>query len=524
MDSSIPQVTLKGSTNDQSADQGPSSVKKRGKGNDSRAGLMDLIGGPGSFASLLREKGIGCCLENGYESVQAESTDGIDGMGKASIGGINGGRESFFLKRAMGHVGMETIAFGGEISSEKNRKISSGITSTGEVSEAKMKGKWNPEMSGKTQILKGDEITGEDNAANLPKGSYVQEGEALRSGSVSERGKRISLKQGIGGLGSAEKTPSGDVKVLDGEAGSESAALSTGGLKGSSLARKNAVDSMKGFPVDDLEDQKYQRDQDLSKGSDVKGSSISKVSPDIKGREMLSIKDGAQYSADIVKENMTSIHQIQTESDKIEIYKNLSTEGFKSGRSLENTANDAQTGKTGSSPSAGQTDFSMVNGVWNDARTSVNDKITAPVSFQQVAGQIIDGASNMLMKGSSRIVITLEPPNLGTLNMDVRVQHDMVRMVLIADNHEVKQVLHANLDQLKTALQGQGLNIDRFDVLVSERSYDGNQGFQPGGGTLFDGGRGRRDDAKDNSPLPQMLPSAGNEINEPSLGIISLFV
>jgi flagellar hook-length control protein FliK len=292
-------------------------------------------------------------------------------------------------------------------------------------------------------------------------------------------------------------------------------------LKGSSLAGKNAVDGVRGFTGDEMEDQKYRHDQELSNGSDIKGSSIGKVSLDIKGREMLSIKDGTQYSADIVKENMTSIRQIQTESDKIEIYKNLSTEGFKSERSVDNTANDAKTEKTGSSPSAGQTDFSMVNGV---SRTSVNDKTAAPVSFQQVAGQIIDGASNMLMKGSSRIVITLEPPNLGTLNVDVRVQHDMVRMALIADNHEVKQVLHANLDQLKTALQGQGLNIDRFDVLVSERSYDGNQGFQPGGGTLFDGGRGRRDDMKDDRPLPQMLPSAGNEINEPSLGIISLFV
>ena len=523
MDSSVAQVTLKGSTSDQSADQVPSSVKKRGKGNDGPGGFIDLIGGPGSFASLLKEKGIRSCLENGYENVQAESIGGMDGTGKASIDGINGGRESFFLKRATGHIGVEAIAFGGEISSEKNGKIPSGIPTAGEVSEAKMKGKWNPEMSGKTQILKGDEIAGEDAAANLQKGSYVQEGEALRSGMVSERGKRISLKQGTSGYGSAEKAPSGDVKFLDGEAGSGSA-LSTGGLKGSSLAGKNAGDGMKGFPADDLEDQKYRNDQDLSKGSDVKGSSISKVSPDIKGREMLSIKDGTQYSADIVKENMTSIHQIQTESDKIEIYKNLSTEGFKSERSLESAANDKQTGKTGSSPSAGQTDFSMVNGVWNDARTSVNDKTATPVSFQQVAGQIIDGASNMLMKGSSRIVITLEPPNLGTLNVDVRVQHDMVRMALIADNHEVKQVLHANLDQLKTALQGQGLNIDRFDVLVSERSYDGNQGFQPGGGTLFDGGRETRDDTKDDRPLPQMLPSAGNEINEPSLGIISLFV
>jgi flagellar hook-length control protein FliK len=239
---------------------------------------------------------------------------------------------------------------------------------------------------------------------------------------------------------------------------------------------------------------------------------------------MLSIKDGAQYSADVLKDNATSIHQILTESEKLETYKNLSTEGLKSERSLQNVANDVQAGKSGSAVSHAQTDFSMVNGVWNDARTSTDNRIAATVGFQEVAGQIMDGASNMLMKGSSRIVITLEPPNLGTLNMDVSVQHDMVRMLLIADNHEVKRILQANLDQLKTALQGQGLNIDRFDVVVHERSYDGNQGFQPGGGTLFDGGRGRRDDTKGDSLLPQMLPSGGNEINEPSSGIISLFV
>ena len=146
------------------------------------------------------------------------------------------------------------------------------------------------------------------------------------------------------------------------------------------------------------------------------------------------------------------------------------------------------------------------------------------VSFQEVAGQIIDGASNMLMKGSSRIVITLEPPNLGTLNMDVSVQHDTVRMLLVADNYEVKQVLNSNLDQLKTALQGQGLNIDRLDVLVHERSYDGNQGFQPGGGALFDDGRGGSNNTKEDHPALQILQAGGNELNEPSSGIISLFV
>jgi hypothetical protein len=488
MDSSIPQVTLKASTSDQPAGQGLSSVKKRGKENATPAGLAALIGGPQSFASLLMKKGHG--EKEGALNPQVESAAGNNDAGKASM---------------------------------KNAKTSSGISATGEVSEVKTKGMWNSEMSGKTQIVKADEIRGEDDTANLPKGAYLQEGETIRSGSVSERGEKVFLKQGVGGFGSAEKMTSVDARLLDGETGSGSAASSTDALKGNSLTKKNAVDGVRVFPGDEMEDQKYRHDTDPSKGSDVKGLSYSKISGP-KGREMQSMKDGNQCSAEVVKDNMTSIHQIQTESEKIENYKNLSTTGLKSERSLPSGADDIQTGKTGSSLSAAQTDFSIGNGIWNDVRAGVNDKIAAPVIFQEVAGQIIDGASNMLMKGSSRIVITLEPPNLGTLNMDVRVQHDMVRMVLIADNHEVKKVLHANLDQLKTALQGQGLNIDRFDVLVNERSYDGNQGFQPGGGALFEGGRGRRDDTRDHGLQPQMLPSGGNEINEPSLGIISLFV
>jgi flagellar hook-length control protein FliK len=473
MDSSIPQVTLKASTSDQPTGQGLSSVKKRGKENATPAGLAALIGGPQSFASLLMKKGHD--EKEGALSPQVESAAGNNDVEKAHIGSLNDGSEFFFPQKAMGHAGMGAVALGRKTLSEANVQTSSGNPATEEVLETKTKGKSNAEMSGKTQIVKADGITGEDVATNLLKGDCVQEGEALSGGLVSGQGKRI-------------------------------------------------FDGLRGLPVHEMEGQKIQHDTDLSKGSDVKGSSYSKISPDPKGREMQSMKDGNQYSAEVVKDNTTSIRQIQAESEKIENYKNLSTTSLKSERSLPSGADDIQTGKTGSSLSAAQTEFSIGSGVWNDVRTGVNDKIAAPVIFQEVAGQIIDGASNMLLKGSSRIVITLEPPNLGTLNMDVRVQHDMVRMVLIADNHEVKQVLHANLDQLKTALQGQGLNIDRFDVLVNERSHNGSQGFQPGGGTLFDGGQGKRDDTKNDSLPPHVLPSGGNEINEPSLGIISLFV
>jgi flagellar hook-length control protein FliK len=98
----------------------------------------------------------------------------------------------------------------------------------------------------------------------------------------------------------------------------------------------------------------------------------------------------------------------------------------------------------------------------------------------------------------------------------------MVRLVLIADNHEVKQVLQTNLDQLKTALQDQGLNMDRFDVLVQQRSGE-NPGFHQWGGALFGEGRGRRENTNEDTAPPPPLPVHNEDVDEPRLGIISLF-
>jgi flagellar hook-length control protein FliK len=148
--------------------------------------------------------------------------------------------------------------------------------------------------------------------------------------------------------------------------------------------------------------------------------------------------------------------------------------------------------------------------------------MTNPVQFQDIMEQIEESAAKMLKKGPGRIVITLEPPNLGTLNVDVKVHNDMVRLVLIADNHEVKQVLQTNLDQLKTALQDQGLNMDRFDVLVQQRSSE-NPGFHQWGGALFGEGRGRRENTNEDTTPPPPLPVHSEDVDEPHLGIISLF-
>ena len=96
---------------------------------------------------------------------------------------------------------------------------------------------------------------------------------------------------------------------------------------------------------------------------------------------------------------------------------------------------------------------------------------------QAVMNQVLDGATQVLRDGSGRVVLTLQPPQLGTLDLDVVVQDNRVKMILLADNQEVKQMLQAGMEDLRNALQDKGFQIDRLEVLVQNRPDDAGSDF-----------------------------------------------
>jgi hypothetical protein len=531
MNPSILKLITSGKSEDQSASQGVSKTKKMVSGKNNKANLTDLIGGAGSFASVLRQEGMGLPVKKGnnqkegYVNCQVESTHGQDEI-ESGLSGIKIGTESLSPKVAKeAESGIKIIQSGGQTPSDKDMKHHPEVLASVEVPDTKAMGKELPLRFGKPQLLKVEgNVSGYD-TSNLPVESDVQDGMAGQIKSTGEKESKISLKNGVIGFGSVEKSPSVDTKPLKGETNRNLEALPTGDLKGNEPVKKNVPEGMNVSPSGGaLKDHQYSGDLDLSKGPDIKELNVNKDSSDVKvkAHEALSAKDSAPQPEG-TKEDMIQPNQVRTENEKIQNYKNISSDVVKSERLVERGANETPDRKIDTSLSTTQVDYSGAKGIWNGPETSMKGDSITPLNFRDVADQIMDAASNMLKKDSGRIVITLEPPNLGTLNMDIRVQHDSVRMLLVADNYEVKQVLHSNLDQLKTALQGQGLNIDRLDVLVHDRSYDGNQGFQPGGGTLFDDGRGGRNNTKEDHPALQILQAGGNELNEPSLGIISLF-
>jgi hypothetical protein len=268
---------------------------------------------------------------------------------------------------------------------------------------------------------------------------------------------------------------------------------------------------------DENKNQRPAGDLDASKGFEIKGMTVREVSPAAREHEILLKSNSLKPEGAIPADKINQVNEVMQE------YENLFTNGRTSEKPVEKSLNDTLVTKIDTSLGTAQADISGIKGIGNfGSWSNMRADIATSVQFQDIMDQIEESAAQMLKKGPGRIVITLEPPNLGTLNLDVKVHNDMVRLVLIADNHEVKQVLQSNLDQLKTALQDQGLNMDRFDVLVQQRSSE-NPGFHQWGGALFEEGQGRRENTKEDSSPPQQLPVHGEDVDEPRLGIISLF-
>lgn len=108
----------------------------------------------------------------------------------------------------------------------------------------------------------------------------------------------------------------------------------------------------------------------------------------------------------------------------------------------------------------------------NSGMAKVSSPADIPVTqmINRIAGEIKEKMST----DGGRIKITLNPPSLGTLEMDVAVRNNKVEVIIVADNKDVQQTLNTHIDRLKGSLLNQGLTVDRCDVLM-QNNRDGYQ-------------------------------------------------
>jgi hypothetical protein len=153
--------------------------------------------------------------------------------------------------------------------------------------------------------------------------------------------------------------------------------------------------------------------------------------------------------------------------------------------------------------------------------SSEGEGIVAP-GRQSILAQVIENARTMMHQGGGRVLISLSPPSLGALDIDVRVTKGGIELYMVANSSDVQQTLCSHIEQLRSALGDQGLNMDRFQVVVGDRS-DSQPGHDPrqkgmgdgqweagdGRGFLLRGDGETRDDEVRKATVTRPYPSVG---------------
>lgn len=105
-------------------------------------------------------------------------------------------------------------------------------------------------------------------------------------------------------------------------------------------------------------------------------------------------------------------------------------------------------------------------------KKSVNQPI---FNNEEIFKQVVDNAKVTLTADKSEMIMHLRPESLGKLTMKVVTERGLMIAQFTAESQQVKQIIEANLPQLKDALESQGLNVQGFSVSVGQEDTSKQQ-------------------------------------------------
>jgi flagellar hook-length control protein FliK len=144
---------------------------------------------------------------------------------------------------------------------------------------------------------------------------------------------------------------------------------------------------------------------------------------------------------------------------------------------------------------------------------------TVGLRTQAVIDQIIEAKQSM-GNDFGRVRIVLDPPNLGTVDLDIIVRKEHVNVVMTADNASVQQVLQSHADDIRVALQQQNLKIETFQVLLQDNTSGQQYGHS---GAAFEQQTGHPSRQAVPDSVPIKADSSSTEGAVPLRGLISVF-
>ncbi|HEC67533.1 MAG TPA: flagellar hook-length control protein FliK [Candidatus Desulfofervidus auxilii] len=78
--------------------------------------------------------------------------------------------------------------------------------------------------------------------------------------------------------------------------------------------------------------------------------------------------------------------------------------------------------------------------------------------------------NSLVYKGHEHIKIETEPPNLGVIDIELKVKGKHLSAIFFTRSFEVKQILESNIHQLKQAFLNKGIELSNFQISVADHS------------------------------------------------------
>ncbi len=95
----------------------------------------------------------------------------------------------------------------------------------------------------------------------------------------------------------------------------------------------------------------------------------------------------------------------------------------------------------------------------------------------QVVNQVLEGLSFEKNGDQSRIVIKMNPEELGEVKLSLTIEKDQLRAQLLTQNQQVQEILEKHLPKLHEALGKQGLKLEDIQVGVDSNPHSGHESF-----------------------------------------------
>jgi len=98
--------------------------------------------------------------------------------------------------------------------------------------------------------------------------------------------------------------------------------------------------------------------------------------------------------------------------------------------------------------------------------------LRAPVVLPEPLPRILDRMVWMVQGGVQKTTVELSPPELGRIQLNLVIENGQIRAMMGTESPMVKELIEANLSQLRTQLEAQGFSVQSFEVMVGLNQHE----------------------------------------------------